>query len=230
MQNLSINDSIGKKFGKLIILRQGGSTKHAGPLVECQCDCGKKTTTIWNRVRTGQTKSCGCLITETHTKHGQAKRGQHTALYKLWRRIKSRCYIKSASNYPRYGALGIKMLTEWKNNFSAFEQYILHTLGAQPVATTLDRIDSKKDYEPGNLRWATLREQSINRKKHKGSRITSQFKGVSHSVKYNRWRASITNNYKTIHLGSFGSEKEAAAAYNKAALVLHGPSARLNDL
>ncbi|MBT7069657.1 MAG: hypothetical protein HN975_02050 [Anaerolineae bacterium] len=77
-----------------------------------------------------------------------------------------------------------------------------------------------------NLRFATVKENAINRTKKSG--CTSQFRGVSWNKRGQKWRASIGDNYKLIHLGHFENEIDAAMAYNEAAIGLFGEFAQLN--
>ena len=94
---------------------------------------------------------------------GNVKHGGHgTLTYARWKSMMQRCNNPKASNYYRYGALGITVCERWQD-FASF----LTDMGECPNATlTLDRIDSSKDYEPGNCRWATMAEQNRNRPSH----------------------------------------------------------------
>jgi hypothetical protein len=42
-------------------------------------------------------------------------------------------------------------------------QHMIDCIGIRPEDTTLDRIDPLGHYEPGNVRWATIAEQTSNR-------------------------------------------------------------------
>ncbi len=76
-----------------------------------------------------------------------------------------RCYDKESSSFINYGAKGISIYPQWKNDFKEFEKYILENLGNRPTDKhQLDRYPNKYgNYEPGNLRWATVKENGRNK-------------------------------------------------------------------
>jgi hypothetical protein len=88
--------------------------------------------------------------------HGLSK----TAEYQRWIGMKARCLNPTHPSYPWYGAKGITVHPLWMNDFPAF----LSEIGPCPTPKhTVDRIDGTKGYEPGNVRWATMREQNRNK-------------------------------------------------------------------
>jgi len=90
------------------------------------------------------------------TKHGQV----NTSEYIAWLNARARCMNPKHPKYYRYGGRGITFCNEW-NDFSSFIDHI----GKKPSADlTLDRIDNDKGYEPGNVRWATRKEQQNNKR------------------------------------------------------------------
>lgn len=95
-----------------------------------------------------------------------------------WLNIKRRCLDERNHNYQRYGGRGIKVYERWVNNFAAFRDYIETTLGPRPLGHTLDRILNDGHYEPGNLRWASKKEQSRNMRTNR----LLTYKGVTKSV------------------------------------------------
>lgn len=76
-----------------------------------------------------------------------------------WRSMIRRCTNPTAASYPRYGARGIKVCERWMN----FDAYYDDVGDPPSPGMSLDRIDNDGDYEPGNVRWATAKEQSANR-------------------------------------------------------------------
>ena len=129
----------------------------------CLCDCGKKHKVTGANLRSGAVKSCGCLAIEARKKnntiHGHTKEGKITRTYLAWREIKSRCDNKNHISYKRYGAKGIKYCKKWKR----FDNF-LFDMGECPPHLTLDRINNLKGYYKKNCRWATKKEQAVNRK------------------------------------------------------------------
>lgn len=116
--------------------------------------------------------------------------------YKTWLRAKARCFNQRHISYPRYGGRGIVVCDEWRNDFLSFYNHI----GPKPSAKhSIDRIDNNKGYEPGNVRWATGKEQSANRgelRKKIYVQICCQTKSLRewckiHKVKYYATRSRL---------------------------------------
>jgi hypothetical protein len=77
-------------------------------------------------------------------------------LYRIWSGIKSRCNRPKATGYKWYGGKGIKICDEWKHDFVSFYNWAISSGWESNL--TIDRIDSKKDYEPCNCRFITKSE------------------------------------------------------------------------
>lgn len=159
-------DITGQRFGRLVVVRRVENlvSKTGRRLAqwECRCDCGATHKAAGSKLRYGWTKSCGCWsrdrTSEVATKHGAVG----TPEYDAWRSMKRRCASKSARNAPWYRDRGITVCERWKNDFTAF----LADVGPRPApGYSIDRIDNDRGYEPGNVRWATSREQRLNQRR-----------------------------------------------------------------
>ncbi len=157
---------LGKKFGRLLVMAYDKTDKHRMAHWLCKCDCGKVVVVRGLSLRTGHTKSCGCA----RKGHGLSR----TKTYYTWVDMRRRCLQKHNYQYPKYGGRGISVCNRW---FSFYK--FLEDMGVRPEGTSLDRIDGKKGYSKKNCRWATPREQIINRSitrwiEFKGERLCLQ--------------------------------------------------------
>lgn len=92
------------------------------------------------------------------------KKAKEEYLRKFWRAAKARCHSKNNKNYKTYGARGITVYKEWREDYKTFAKWVQENLGDRPTNKhSLDRKDNDKGYEPDNLRWATPKQQAQNR-------------------------------------------------------------------
>lgn len=156
---------IGQKYNSLLILERIENGKNRQPRFKCLCDCGNETIVFKSNLITGHTKSCGCdkrkNARQLFTKHGLSG----TRIYRIWVEMNHRCYLASDTNYQKYGARGISVCNEWKDNFLAFYDWAMTNGYSDEL--TIDRIDNDLGYSPNNCRWATYSQQNKNRKKFK---------------------------------------------------------------
>ncbi len=141
-----------------------------------------------------------------------------------------RCYDKKHCAYKYYGARGISICAPWKKNRFWFYAWAL--TNGYSAGLTIDRIDNDRGYEPGNVQWATRRQQVINRRPRGTNgvrsliRKASQFIGVARAGK--KWCARIRVGNKRAYIGTFSDEESAARAYDEKVRELHGIEAFVN--
>lgn len=110
---------VGQRFGKLLVLEKVPSIKKQSAFF-CMCDCGVGKVIIGSELNRGNYKSCGCNRTPRTTHEYR----DHP-LYDIWKGMKARCYDKNHSSYRAYGAAGVTVCNEWKNNFKAFYDWCI---------------------------------------------------------------------------------------------------------
>ncbi len=157
-----IKDLTGAQFVDLRVLRQAEIRGAARQVFwHCRCVCGKEVITSGSDLRSGHSKSCGCLRfrTASNLQHGHNRAGKPSRTYQSWRTMKARCANPTEINWHRYGGRGITVCDRWQK----FENF-LEDMGERPADRTLDRIDPDGNYELSNCRWATLKEQRANRR------------------------------------------------------------------
>lgn len=125
----------------------------------CKCDCGNLAEYIATRVRFNRVNYCKKCAAQNAAIKNKTHGMRNTATYRSWISAKDRATNKKSKDFYRYGAIGLGMAERWLK----FENF-LEDMGERPSGTSIDRIDPRKGYEPGNCRWATPAEQARNRK------------------------------------------------------------------
>jgi hypothetical protein len=150
------------QFGRWTVIEE---RQPRSRVVLCRCECGTEKLVPTSNLTRGQSTNCGChkgrVLGERSRTHGT---GYEDYRYRLWQSIKGKCLRPSQKDYRYYGGRGIRMHEAWVNDFPAFAAYLDEALGIRPEGYSLDRVDNDGHYEPGNLRWATRREQTLNRR------------------------------------------------------------------
>ncbi len=148
-----------QRFTKLTVVGRAISGNLGQPRWLCLCDCGAIKIIEGRSLRSGNTKSCGCLSTELSAKRWRTHGMTGTRTHRIWRNMKSRCYIPSTTHFAYYGGRGISVCEKWRNSFENF----LSDMGVIPEGLSLDRIDPNGNYEPTNCRWSTPLIQGRNK-------------------------------------------------------------------
>lgn len=197
-------DFTGRVFGRLTVIGEANQVgKHRRLL--CKCSCGVIKEMYLTSIKAGAL-SCGCRQREIVTTHGQSR--QKNPLYYAWVNMKSRCTDPNAKYFSDYGGRGIRVCPEWADSFEAFQTWALSNGYSQGL--TLDRQNNDGDYSPDNCRWVDRTTQQRNRRPAKGS--TSKYIGVSFIQRNQQWMAGIKIAGKSINLGLYDTELEAAKA------------------
>jgi len=151
---VTTRDHTGEIFNRLTVVERlsGSPTKYL-----CICACGRSKTLYYANLKNGSTQSCGCLIAEVAGKHAITHGRSRSIEYESWHAMWQRCTNPKHKSYLRYKDRAPP--EEWRD-FSVFLAHI----GPRPDSgLSLDRIDNDKPYGPGNVRWATAKEQCNNR-------------------------------------------------------------------
>lgn len=146
-------DLTGKEINGLVFLSYSHTDHNYKTCWNIKCYCGNIFIRRANDIKTGDTKSCGCLV----TKHNLSR----TTEYNIWHNMKQRCYVTDHPRYDDYGGRGIKVCDTWLNDFMSF----LKDMGNRPSEEySLDRKDNNGDYCKDNCKWSTQKEQNRNKR------------------------------------------------------------------
>lgn len=154
---------IGLRFGRLTVMEK----THIKNRVHwvCNCECGSTVSVLTDSLKSGKTKSCGCLhrekVRELATTHGR----YYEPLHGVWNSMLQRCGNPKSKDYKYYGARGISVCSEWRS-YIFFRNWALSAGYEQGL--TIDRIDNDGNYEPVNCHWIPLEKQMNNRRNTKG--------------------------------------------------------------
>jgi len=173
------------------VIGPGKKNKWGAQFWKCRCECGNTFSERSYLIASGRRESCGCLKGGRNLSHGMSR----TAEYNIWNGARDRCRNPKNKNFDQYGGRGI--LFAW----DSFEEFI-KDMGPRPSAAhSIDRIDVDGNYEPGNCRWATAREQCNNKRNNVIVRVNggevplAEYLGTSECTQYIRVLARLRNGW-----------------------------------
>lgn len=156
----------GLKFGRLTVEKETEKRDGTNVCWACKCECGNNTIVSTRSLRTGHTKSCGCLQRQTSSENitrVNKRHGKHDApVFRVWCSMIARCSYSSQQNYSFYGGRGIRVCDRWLK----FENF-LEDMGEPEPGMQIDRIDPDGDYCLENCRWTSRKQQCRNRRSNK---------------------------------------------------------------
>lgn len=179
------NPVVGEKFGEWEVASDQYTIRNNRAYWWCRCSCGKTKFVEASTLTKGRSLSCGCKRNVIHG--GAANNGPSIKIYSVWYEMKRRCLNPKSSNYHNYGGRGITVCDRWMK----FENF-LEDMGPRPEDTSLDRINNSLGYFPANCRWATIEEQSLNKR----TNVRLTFNGESLTIK--EWSDKLGIPYTTI--------------------------------
>ena len=155
-----VKNIAGTMFGRITVLAFI-EIRNNRAVWSCSCSCGSSVNICGVDLRSGNTKSCGCLVVERLVSrsvlHGAAREGRLSGAYRSWRSMKQRCRDHNSNRYDRYGGRGIRVCDRW-NDFATF----LADMGERPEDCSIERIDVNGDYDPRNCCWLPRSQQMQN--------------------------------------------------------------------
>jgi hypothetical protein len=167
----NFNDISTERFGRLRPVRVVRLNKYNAAVWLCECDCGNLTDAVGIVLRQGRKRSCGCLKKDVSAQsgrrsatHGHARQGAKTPEWVAWHTMRYRCLNPRSKKWVDYGGRGITVCDDWTNSFENF----LRDMGYRPSPRhTLERKNNELGYSKNNCVWATMIEQSNNRRSTK---------------------------------------------------------------
>ena len=205
---------VGQKYGRLTVIEQTTSRdNNHNSYWRCICECGSEIIVARCNLRSGHTRSCGCLAREQflinreyskYSKHNTKHGKRYEKIYGIWKTMRRRCDCPSQTGFHRWGGREITVCQEWQNDFMSFYNWAM--ANGYSEGLTIDRINNNGNYDPKNCRWTTIHQQCANR------RNNTDFVGVSYNQKTGRYKAYLRKDGKHLLCRTFKTKEAAIAA------------------
>lgn len=186
-----VKDLTGQRFTRLLVIERVANDRHNNTRWRCACDCGAELLVIAQPLRSGRTKSCGCLTTDQLigrlTRHNKSR----TPEYRVWAEMLQRCKFADNEKYSRYAGRGICVCERW-HDFANF----IADMGMRPSPRhTLERVNNDGNYEPDNCSWALRDAQNNNTSRN----VRIIYKGQSMTLTQAMKLAGTKMKHTSIH-------------------------------
>lgn len=191
-------DLTGKRFERLVVLKQANdyikpNGRHESNWL-CQCDCGNIVEVLGYSLKSGHTKSCGCLHEETLKTIAITHGDSYSKLYGVYISIIDRCYNPNNKRFKDYGGRGIIVCDEWKDSYLNFKKWAVFS--GYKECLSIDRKNNDLGYSPSNCRWVTRIVQQNNMRKNHIVEYNGQSKTIAEwsrelNIKYDKLWKSI---------------------------------------
>jgi hypothetical protein len=158
---------VGHTYGRWFVKSLSKHKKSRDTYFDCRCECGTERPVASHKLTAGLSKSCGCIAGDRGREMFQTHGMTDTPEFRAWSRMMER-------GRGKYKEIGIAVVSP----MDEFEEFFKE-IGPKPSPKhTIDRIDSTKHYEKGNLRWATMKQQCNNRRTNR----FLTFNGVTQNI------------------------------------------------
>jgi hypothetical protein len=187
---MPIKDKTGMIFGYLAVIKLSNKRNVSNTSYWwCKCKCGNKILVRSDSLTSGNTKSCGCLFKEVHTKHSMYGTPEYDAYYHMLHR----CHNPDSQKFKDYGGRGITVCKRWQDSNKGFQNF-LDDMGEKPYSNyQLDRQNNDKGYSPNNCRWVSPRKNSNNTR----TNVRIKFAGKTRTVA--EWARQYGMSWSTLN-------------------------------
>jgi hypothetical protein len=163
---------VGMVFGRLTVM-----SMETAKFWRVRCECGAELVVLGRNLRSGNSKSCGCLNREKLVASRRIHGCQGTRLYLIWQNMKRRCCDPKRSQWKDYGGRGITVCKEWNQSFLGFLDWALANGYQEDLF--IDRRDNALGYSPQNCRFVTRPENCNNKRSNVLATIFGESKTVT---------------------------------------------------